>query len=227
MKKYVIVVAAGAGTRMESAIPKQFLLLNGLPIVMHAINKFHAVVEGIETILVLSENYFTQWEELKKQYDFTIPVKTVAGGETRFHSVRNGLQCLNEQGIVAIHDAVRPFVNTKTIIAAFKAAEMYGNAVPAIPLNDSIRKIESGKSIAVDRSRYCIVQTPQCFDTNVITKAYKKDYKFNFTDDATVVESCGEKIHLIDGSTENIKITTPMDMLIAEAMLNNAATASK
>lgn len=219
LKKYAIIVAGGSGTRMNSPVPKQFLKLNGLPVLMHTISKFDDLRMGIEIILVIPNHILTDWQELCKQFNFTTPVKLAVGGETRFHSVKNGLAMIKEDGLVAVHDAVRPLVDQKTIIAAYKAAEMYGNAVPAIPLNDSIRQIESTKSIAVDRARYCIIQTPQCFTTDVLRKAYLKEYKFIFTDDATVVESTGEKIHLIDGTPGNIKITTPQDLVLAEALL--------
>jgi 2-C-methyl-D-erythritol 4-phosphate cytidylyltransferase len=225
LKKYAIIVAGGSGTRMGSAVPKQFLKLNGLPILMHTINKFDDSKIGIEIILVLNKEMHSQWNELVAQHNFTTPVKIAEGGETRFHSVKNGLALLKDEGIVAVHDAVRPLVSAKTILSAYKTAEMYGNAVPAIPLHDSIRQIESSKSIAVDRSKYCVIQTPQCFSTEIIKRAYLKEYKFNFTDDATVVEALGEKIQLIDGSAENIKITTPLDLTVAETVLKNRAIA--
>jgi len=219
LNKYVIIVAGGSGMRMNSPVPKQFLKLNGLPVLMHTINKFSDLNLGIEIIVVLPNQLISEWQELCKEFNFSTSVKIAEGGETRFHSVKNGLAMIKEEGIVAIHDAVRPLVNPKTIISAYKAAEMYSNAVPAIPLNDSIRQIESAKSISVDRARYCIIQTPQCFSTNSIKKAYLKEYKFNFTDDATVVEATGEKIHLIDGTSDNIKITTPQDLAVAEALM--------
>lgn len=219
LKKYAIIVAGGSGTRMNSPVPKQFLKLNGLPVLMHTINKFSDINHGIEIILVLPTPLIPEWQELCKEFNFNTPLKTAEAGDTRFHSVKNGLALIKEEGIVAVHDAVRPLVNTKTIVSAYKAAEMYGNAVPAIPLNDSIRQIESTKSIAVDRARYCMIQTPQCFTTEIIKKAYLKEYKFSYTDDASVVESLGEKIHLIDGTPDNIKITTPQDLVVAEALL--------
>ena len=220
-KKYSIIVAGGSGTRMNSIIPKQFLKLVGKPVLMHTIRKFIEAEPTTEIILVLPKSEMEYWEKLCAEYQFDIPVKIAESGETRFLSVKNGLALIKEEGFVAIHDAVRPLVSSKTIIAAFKATEMYGNAVPAIPLNDSIRQIESTRSIAVDRSRYCIIQTPQCFQTAIIKKAYEQEYKYTFTDDATVVESIGEKIHLIDGNQENIKITHPKDLLIAEVFLKN------
>jgi 2-C-methyl-D-erythritol 4-phosphate cytidylyltransferase len=227
LKKYAIIVAGGSGTRMLSPVPKQFLKLNGLPVLMHTISKFDDLRMGIDIILVLPKNIIPDWQDLCREFNYTTPVKITEGGETRFHSVRNGLTMIKEEGIVAVHDAVRPLVNPKTILAAYKAAEMYGSAVPAIPLNDSIRQIESTKSIAVDRARYCIIQTPQCFTTDILRKAYLKEYKFNFTDDATVVETLGERIHLIDGTSDNIKITTPQDLVVAEALMKYVPLISK
>jgi 2-C-methyl-D-erythritol 4-phosphate cytidylyltransferase len=206
---------------MHSAVPKQFLKLNGLPVLMHAIGKFDGLKQNIHVIIVLPKEIIPGWQDLCREFNFITPVQIAEGGETRFHSVKNGLALIKEEGLVAVHDAVRPLVNPKTIVAAYKDAEMYGSAVPAVPLNDSIRQIESTKSIAVDRAKFCIIQTPQCFRSEILRKAYLKEYKFSFTDDASVVEANGEKIHLIDGSPDNIKITTPQDLVIAEALLKN------
>lgn len=216
-------MAGGSGTRMNTSVSKQFLLLDGKPVLMHTINKFIETDPNINIILVLPANQINYWNQLCTEYQFSPDLVIAEGGETRFHSVKNGLAQIEEAGeaIVAVHDAVRPLVSTKTIIAAYKAAEMYGNAVPAIPLNDSIRKIDSSLSIAVDRTRYCIIQTPQCFNAAILKKAYEQEYKYTFTDDATVVEAIGEKIHLIDGNSDNIKITTPQDLIIAEVLLKN------
>lgn len=219
LKKYAIIVAGGMGTRMNSLIPKQFMKLNGKPVLMHTIEKFSESGLNSEIIIALPIDQIENWNNLCAENKFAVAHTIVEGGETRYQSVKNCLEKISEDGLVAIHDAVRPLVNNKTILAAYKAAEMYGNAVPAIPLNDSIRKIESGQNIAVDRSRYCIIQTPQCFTTSVIKKAYKKEFKNTFTDDASVVEAIGEQIKLIDGSPDNIKITNPRDIAVAEAIL--------
>jgi 2-C-methyl-D-erythritol 4-phosphate cytidylyltransferase len=219
-KKYAIIVAGGNGTRANTPVPKQFMKLDGKPIIMHAISKFFDAGMNIEIILVLNKDQIAFWNELCKEHNFNTEVKIAEGGENRFESVKNGLSLITEEGIVAVHDSVRPLVSTKTIITGYKAAEMYGNAVPAIPLTDSIRQIDSSKSIAVDRTRYCIIQTPQCFKTTILKKAYStSDFKIHFTDDASVVESMGEKIHLIDGNSDNIKITSPRDFIIAEALI--------
>ncbi|MCC6690603.1 MAG: 2-C-methyl-D-erythritol 4-phosphate cytidylyltransferase [Bacteroidia bacterium] len=223
VKKYVVIVAGGIGTRMNSTIPKQFMKLNGKPVLMHTITKFFDCGLNPEIIIALPPSQSENWQQLCTEHKFTTPVKITEGGETRYDSVKKALQLIVEPGLVAIHDAVRPLVNTKTILAAFRDAEMYGNAVPAVPLNDSIRKIESGKSMAVDRSRYCVIQTPQCFRTEKLKKAYQKEYKTTFTDDASIVEASGEQIHLIDGTPENIKITNPQDLIVAEAIIKLAA----
>jgi 2-C-methyl-D-erythritol 4-phosphate cytidylyltransferase len=221
LEKYAIVVGGGSGTRMNTPVPKQFMLLDGRPVLMHTIKKFAEADLEIKIIVVLRPDQFEFWKQLCIQYDFQIPHQLCEGGETRFLSVKNGLSLIQAEGIIGIHDAARPLVNKKTIQTAFKAAEMYGNAVPAIPIQDSIRQIDSGNSTSVDRSKYCIIQTPQCFVSKILLRAYTQEYKFTFTDDASVVEALGEKIHLIDGSSDNIKITTPKDMVIAEALLKN------
>lgn len=219
-KKFAIIVAGGHGTRANTPVPKQFMKLDGKPVIMHTISKFAEAGINIEIILVLNKDQVQFWNDLCKEYNFNTELKIAEGGENRFESVKNGLTLVGEEGIVAIHDAARPLVSAKTIITAFKAAEMYGNAVPAIPLTDSIRQIDSSKSIALDRTRYCIIQTPQCFQTSIIKKAYSAaEYKIHFTDDASVVEASGERIHLVDGNPDNIKITTPRDFILAEALI--------
>ena len=220
-KKYAIIVAGGNGTRANTPVPKQFMKLDGKPVIMHTISKFAEAGMSIEIILVLNKEQISFWQELCKENNFYTEVKLVEGGENRFESVKNGLALVTEEEcIVAVHDAVRPLVSAKTIVTTFKAAEMYGNAVPAIPLTDSIRQIDSSKSIAVDRTRYCIIQTPQCFLASILKKAYSTaEYKIHFTDDASVVEASGEKIHLVDGNPDNIKITTPRDFILAEALM--------
>ncbi|MFI5149894.1 MAG: 2-C-methyl-D-erythritol 4-phosphate cytidylyltransferase [Bacteroidia bacterium] len=226
MKRFAIIVGGGSGTRMNTPVPKQFMLLDGKPVLMQTLHKFAEADPAIELIVVLRTDQLDFWIELCKQHTFTVPHQLTDGGETRFQSVRNGLQLIREDGIIGVHDAARPLVSTKTILTAFKAAEMYGNAVPAIPLQDSIRQIVSGLSIAVDRTKYCAIQTPQCFSASILKKAYEQEYKYTFTDDASVVEADGEKIHLIDGNSDNIKITTPRDLIIADAILKNTKVIS-
>jgi len=208
---------------MNTPVPKQFLKLDGRPILMHTINKFTDTDPNIEIIIVIPSEQVQLWESLCQEHGFHKTVKVAFSGESRFASVKNGLELVTEDSIVGVHDAVRPLVSTKTIIAAYKAAEMYGNAIPGVPINDSIRQIESTRNIALDRSRYCAVQTPQCFRSDILKKAYLQDYKYTFTDDATVVEAMGEHIRLVDGNTENLKITGPKDLIVAEALLKAEA----
>jgi 2-C-methyl-D-erythritol 4-phosphate cytidylyltransferase len=225
LKRYVILVAAGRGSRMQSQIPKQFLRLDGKPVILHSIAAFAEFDPELTVILVLPADQFVLWEKISAEFEVPLRVTITAGGETRFESVKNGLALIpDDDGLVAVHDAVRPLVTKKTIGTTFKAAERYGNAVPAIPLSDSIRQIESTRSVAVDRSRYCLIQTPQCFFTSLLKRAYQQEYKYTFTDDASVVESLGEQIHLVDGNEENFKLTTPVDLVIAEALLKHRAT---
>jgi 2-C-methyl-D-erythritol 4-phosphate cytidylyltransferase len=218
LKKYIIIVAGGRGTRMNSEVPKQFIELNGKPMLMHTIEKFVNAVPGINIIVVLAEQLHNDWKQLCKKHDFQYVVQLATGGETRFHSVKNGLTLIPENCMVGIHDAARPFVSTQTIISTFATAETKGNASPVIPLTESIREIEHGNNKAADRSRFFIVQTPQCFHSTILKKAFLQEYRPVFTDDASVVEAAGEKINLVEGNIENIKITTPRDLIIAEAM---------
>ena len=216
---YVIIVAGGSGTRMNNTVPKQFIELHGKPMLMHTIEKFAKTIPGINIVLVLSPDYRKQWEILCRKYSFEIPFLLTDGGETRFHSVKNGLELTPENCVVGIHDAARPLVNSQTILNAFATAEQKGNASPAIPLNESIREVKEISNKSVDRSNYFIVQTPQCFQSNLIKKAFLQEYRPVFTDDASVLEAMGEKINLIEGNRENIKITTHQDLIIAEALL--------
>ncbi len=220
-KRYVIIVAGGNGSRMNTPIPKQFLRLDGRPILMHTIDKFNETDSAIEVIIVIPAEQVSLWDSLCTEHNFHKTLKIAFSGESRFHSVKNGLELITEPAIIGVHDAARPLVSSKTIIAAYKAAEMYGNAIPAVPINDSIRQIESTRNIALDRSRYCAIQTPQCFHSDILKKAYLQEYRYTFTDDATVVETMGEQIRLVDGNTENIKITSPKDIFIAEALLKS------
>lgn len=217
MKKYAIIVAGGSGTRMRSEVPKQFLILAGKPILMHTILKFKSEVD--EIIVVLPQNQFDYWSELCAEYSFSESVKIVEGGKSRFESVKNGLNAITENGIVAVHDAVRPFVNQVIIKEAFKVAKEKGNSVVSVLLNDSIREVNELGNKAVDRSLYRLIQTPQCFEVDFLKKAYEQEEKNTFTDDASVAESVGAKINLTQGSYDNIKITTPSDLVIGEAIL--------
>jgi 2-C-methyl-D-erythritol 4-phosphate cytidylyltransferase len=220
MNQYVVIVAGGSGKRMGMDTPKQFLELSGRPVLMHTIERFRQFSESIEIITVLPENQLRYWTELQKKYSFDIPHTLVKGGSKRFNSVRHGLQFVNTPGIVAIHDGVRPLVRLETIRRCFSVAEKYGNAVPVISPADSLRFEDEESSVPVNRMKIKQVQTPQVFDVEKIKKAYLQDFDPSFTDDATVLEKTGEKIHLVDGNRENIKITNPEDLFIAQTLLS-------
>lgn len=207
--------------RMNSTVPKQFLELQGKPVLMHTIEKFAMAIPEINITVVLSLPFREQWKTLCKKHNFTIPYQLTDGGETRFHSVKKGLTFVPENCVVGIHDAARPLVDSQTIINVFNTAEQKGNASPCIPLNESIREVKNNDNKAVDRSNYFIIQTPQCFHSTLIKKAFSQEYSPAFTDDASVLEAMGEKINLIEGNRENIKITTPLDLIFAEAILQN------
>lgn len=207
---------------MQLPTPKQFIKLAGKPVLLHSIQAFANYNPNINIIVVLPADQFETWEKIRTEFNVTIPVQVTAGGETRFQSVRNGLSLIQEHdALVGIHDAVRPLVSQKTISGAFKSAERYGSGIPAVPLSDSIRQIESKRSVAVDRSRYAIVQTPQCFQLSILSKAYMQEYRYTFTDDASVVEADGNEVHLVDGNVDNFKLTTRVDLVVAEALLKD------
>ncbi|HEY9118050.1 MAG TPA: 2-C-methyl-D-erythritol 4-phosphate cytidylyltransferase [Roseivirga sp.] len=218
MQKYAVIVAGGSGTRMQSEIPKQFIELKGLPILMHTINAFH--FDNIQIILVLPGDQIDFWKHLIDQYDFKTPHQTVIGGSARFDSVKNGLKSIStEEGLVAIHDGVRPLIDREIINRSFEEASKNGNAIVSIPLKDSIRSVDSTSNRQEDRSRFRLIQTPQTFQLNLIKQAFEQPFDPLFTDDASVLEKAGFSINLIEGSYQNIKITTPEDLLIAESFL--------
>jgi 2-C-methyl-D-erythritol 4-phosphate cytidylyltransferase len=219
MKKFALIVAGGNGTRMNSEVPKQFLEIAGLPVMMHTILTFVSFSHQIELIVVLPESLFDHWKTLCTKYNFDVKHSLVQGGETRFHSVKNGLASINEEGIVFIHDAVRPLVSQSTIGHCYTTALQKGNALPVIPVIDSIREVKNDANKAVERSRFFLVQTPQTFQLNLIKKAFQSATHELFTDDASVLEQSGETINLVEGNRENIKITTQSDLIIAEAFL--------
>ncbi len=222
MNKYALVVAGGRGSRMGAEIPKQFLLLKGLPVLMHTLKAFRSI-DDIHLILVLPEDQIMYWNQLCTKYDFSLPHQIVAGGETRFQSVKNGLQSISDsEALVAIHDGVRPLVSIDIIKESYKLAQQVGNALTIIPLKDSIRMQTDKGSVSVNRSDYFLVQTPQTFRLSEIKTAYENAPELNtFTDDASVIEAIGAEIHLVQGDYKNIKITTPEDLLFAEALLKN------
>jgi 2-C-methyl-D-erythritol 4-phosphate cytidylyltransferase len=210
LKRTVIIAAGGSGSRMGSELPKQFLDLQGKTIIEHTIDRFKSVYPSIEVIAVLPKDHFHYLDHLDCQ--------RVEGGTNRFESVKKGLNSASGD-LIAVHDAVRPFVKEEVILSAFDTAEVAGAAVPVLPIKDSLRQITSDESIAVDRSLFRIVQTPQVFKRNILKLAYEQQYSNEFTDDASVVESCGQDIVLVDGNEENIKITTPIDLLLANQLI--------
>ena len=220
MEKYVIIVAGGSGKRMGGEMPKQFLLVSGKPILMHTVESFARVGEDFKFILVLPEAHFSTWNALVDEYNFTIPVTLVSGGAERFFSVKNALAHVPEGALVAVHDGVRPFASVQTINEAFDVAAEKGAAVPVIDEVDSLRRVLNGASQAVNRSEYKRVQTPQVFQSTILKTAYNQEFSSFFTDDASVVESIGHAITLTTGNVENIKITTPHELLLAEALIN-------
>jgi len=220
MKNYAIIVAAGSGSRMHSVVPKQFLLLNGIPVLMHTINAFHNCQTQPKIIVVLPADSHAYWDSLCREHHFDIPHQLVSGGETRFHSVRNGIGLIDdEDAIIAIHDAVRPLISKETIDESYECAVKYGNAIVAIKSRDSVRQIKDNRSVSLVRDEIFLIQTPQTFQSEQLKKAYLQPYQASFTDDASVVEQTGVNINLIGGSYQNIKITFPEDIAIAEFLL--------
>jgi 2-C-methyl-D-erythritol 4-phosphate cytidylyltransferase len=221
MDLYVVIVAGGSGKRMGAEIPKQFLELAGRPVLMHTIERFKTFNDAIEIITVLPENQIRYWIDIQKKHSFSVLHTLVKGGSNRFMSVRNGLKFVNSPGLVAIHDGVRPFVSIDTINRCFETAEKLGNAVPSISPTESLRILTDQGSLPVNRFHVKQIQTPQVFNALLIKNAYKQEYSEDFTDDATVLEKTGEKINLIEGNRENIKITNPEDLLISAALLQS------
>lgn len=220
MKKFVVIVAGGSGSRMGSEIPKQFLLLAGKPILMHTVEVFHNFDPKAEIIVVLPEDQQEYWKDLCLTLNFGLTHQVVSGGESRFHSVRNGLARIETSGVVFIHDGVRPLVSSETLSRCLKTAQELGNAIPVLPVTESLRKTEGETSISVDRSLYFSVQTPQTFRCEQILEAFGQAFNPAFTDDASVAEKAGFRINLVEGNRENIKITTPVDLVFAEALLS-------
>jgi 2-C-methyl-D-erythritol 4-phosphate cytidylyltransferase len=218
MNRFVIIVAGGSGQRMGSTIPKQFLNIHKEVILMKSISAFRLFDLAIQIVLALPEHHIAYWNELCNKNNFKIEHSVVPGGKTRYHSVKNALEAINTDGIVAIHDGVRPLVSQETIAQVFDVAARNGNAVPYIDLVDSIRFVHNGINEPADRNQFKLIQTPQAFDTKSLKEAYKQDWEENFTDDASVVEKLGIKINLVPGNRENIKITSQLDLKIAETL---------
>ena len=220
MKRSTIIVAGGSGKRMGASVPKQFLLLKGKPVLCRTIEAFYQADPDMQLIVVLPEDQLDSWRMLCIGHGFTLEHSVVCGGEERFHSVREGLKEVKHEGLVAVHDGVRPLVSVELIARCLAAAEAHGAAIPVVPVSSSVREVIGGGSRAVDRARLRLVQTPQCFRVPLLRKAFERPYDPAFTDEATLVERTGTTVHLVEGEERNIKLTTPLDLRVAEVFLD-------
>lgn len=216
--EYAVIVAGGSGTRMQSDLPKQFLPIGGRPLLMHTLEAFHRYSEKVQIILVLPAADMERWDALCEEHKFTLSHIRQTGGNSRYLSVKRGLEKIDKEGLVAIHDGVRPFVLPDSIGASFRLAAIHGSAVAAVRLKDSIRVTDKDTTRTVDRSQFRLIQTPQTFQVTLIKEAYTTVSEVGITDDASVAERAGHRISLFEGSYENIKITTPEDLYIGEAI---------
>jgi 2-C-methyl-D-erythritol 4-phosphate cytidylyltransferase len=219
MKKYAVIVAGGSGTRMGGNLPKQFLLLKEKPVLYYSIQAFLSAFADLEVILVLPEDHIGTGQEIIDAYFDKDRIQIIEGGDTRFQSVKNGLQLISEEGIVFVHDAVRCMVSKELIHRCYMSAVETGSAIPAIASKDSVRLITEEGNDAIDRNKVMLVQTPQTFHSKILLPAYQIDYKDRFTDEATVAEAFGLKVSLVEGDDNNIKITRPVDLLVAESLI--------
>ncbi len=219
MIRTALIVAGGKGLRMGSELPKQFLLMAAKPVLMHTLEAFHRYDEAMQLIVVLPREQQSYWKQLCSDYHFTLNHLIVDGGETRFHSVQNGLMLVQEPGLVAVHDGVRPFVSQEVIARCYEAAETQLAAIPVIDVFETVRHLTPQGSETVNRDDYKLVQTPQVFEVGLLKNAYSQAYSTHFTDDASVVEALGVSITLVEGNRENIKITTPFDLKVGSALL--------
>ena len=217
---YVVIVAGGKGLRMGSDIPKQFLPIGGKPVLMRTLERFREYSPTLQIILVLPKAQQDYWRQLCEEYRFDIDYQLADGGETRFHSVQHGLALIPDdtEGVVGVHDGVRPFPSIDVIRNCYEIARTAKAVIPVIPVVETVRKLSSSASVTVPRGEYRLVQTPQCFDIQLLKAANRQPYNDGFTDDASVVESFGYAITLVEGNRENIKITTPYDLKIAEVL---------
>ena len=218
MKKYIIIVAGGKGLRMGGDIPKQFLPVCGKPVLMRTLEAFHAYDASMRLILVLPVSQQAYWKQLCEEYQFELVHEIANGGETRFHSVKNGLALVEEDGLVGVHDGVRPFVSQEVITRCYEEAASLKAVIPVIGVVETVRHLIGEGSETVPRDQYKLVQTPQVFDVTLLRRAYQQEYTDLFTDDASVVEALGEKVYLVEGNRENIKLTTPFDLKLAELL---------
>ena len=227
MKKYAIIVAGGKGLRMGGELPKQFFPVEGRPVLMRTLDAFHAFDSAMEIILVLPRDHQPYWQELCAEYQFAVPHRIADGGATRFHSVQSGLALADEaEALIAVHDGVRPFVSPEVIEACYREAEAHGAVVPVIPIVETVRHLLLGGSETVSRDAYRLVQTPQTFRASLLRRAYEQPFCEAFTDDASVVEALGHVVHLVEGNRENIKLTTPYDLIVAKALVESATNRS-
>lgn len=220
MDKYAVIVAGGKGVRMGTALPKQFLPLAGKPVLYHTIKAFTDAFDDIKIVLVLPADQLSYAQIVLKEFESGIDITIVQGGETRFHSVQNGLKAVGEDAVIFVHDGVRPLVSTQLIRSCYEQAVEKGSAIPAITVVDSMRIIDGEASKPVDRTKLRIIQTPQTFRSDIILPAFQQEYTEAFTDEATVAEANGVHIYLLEGERSNIKITNQGDMNVAEAILN-------
>jgi len=218
MKRTIIITAGGIGKRMGGEIPKQFLLLAEKPVLMHTIERFYEFDNQAQIILTLPNEWKDYWEELCDNLDFSISHEIIDGGKERFHSIKNALQIAHGE-LIGVHDGVRPLVSISTIEKCFRTAKIKGNAIPILEVKESLRRIENHHSTALVRSEYRMVQTPQVFSSEILKKAYKQSFHAAITDDASLVEALGIQIHLVLGNDSNIKITSPVDLQLAELLL--------
>lgn len=218
MKKHIIIVAGGKGLRMGGDIPKQFLPVCGKPVLMRTLEVFRTYDPSIHIVLVLPVSQQTYWKELCRTYRFELPHDIADGGETRFHSVMNGLALVEGDGLVGVHDGVRPFVSQEVIARCYEEASRQKAVIPVVGVVETVRHLTDEGSETVPRDQYRLVQTPQVFDAALLRRAYQQEYTALFTDDASVVEALGEKVHLVEGNRENIKLTTPFDLKLAEIL---------
>ena len=227
MKKYAIIVAGGKGLRMGGELPKQFIPVEGRPVLMRTLDAFHAFDSAMEIILVLPRDHQPYWQELCAEYQFAVPHRIADGGATRFHSVQSGLALADEaEALIAVHDGVRPFVSPEVIEACYREAEAHGAVVPVIPIVETVRHLLLEGSETVPRDAYRLVQTPQTFRATLLRRAYEQPFCEAFTDDASVVEALGHAVHLVEGNRENIKLTTPYDLIVAKALVEDVMNRS-
>jgi 2-C-methyl-D-erythritol 4-phosphate cytidylyltransferase len=220
ISRAVIIVAGGSGKRMGAAIPKQFLLLSGVPVLQRTLQAFYEFDNNIHIILVLPEDHISHWQALCSKYNFVVPHQVAIGGSERFYSVKNALELIKDELLVGVHDGVRPLVSKETIDRVFVGAIQTGAAVPCLPVSDTLRELSGTESKWVNRANFVRIQTPQCFRTDLLLSAYAQPYSSEFTDDASVVEKAGHPIELVAGNEENIKITQPTDLRVAQALMS-------